>query len=56
MADVRCKRCNKKLGGELDGQINIVCPKCKAYNTFDIRLDNDRPDMVQRKSSTLIIE
>ncbi|KKN76906.1 hypothetical protein LCGC14_0365570 [marine sediment metagenome] len=39
MADVRCKKCNKKLGAELDGQINIVCPKCSTYNTFDTRLD-----------------
>ena len=31
---LRCDRCGKKLAAELKGEIRIVCPKCKTYNTF----------------------
>ena len=37
--DLRCKRCDKKLGSELKGRVSIVCPKCSVYNTFEAGLD-----------------
>lgn len=33
--DLRCKKCGKKLGSELQGRVAIVCPKCSVYNIFD---------------------
>ncbi len=34
IAELRCGNCNKKLGENLDGRIEIVCPRCKQYNVF----------------------
>ena len=32
---LRCDRCGKKLAAELKGEIKIVCPRCRTYNTFE---------------------
>ena len=32
---LRCNRCGKKLAAELKGEIKIVCPRCRTYNTFE---------------------
>lgn len=37
MSDLRCKKCKKKLGADLNGKVSIVCPKCGVYNTFDVK-------------------
>ncbi|KKN56454.1 hypothetical protein LCGC14_0572270 [marine sediment metagenome] len=36
--EIRCKKCNKKLGGNLDGKVEIVCPRCGHYNAFNIKV------------------
>ncbi len=32
--ELRCEKCGKKLGADLEGIVKIVCPKCKHYNCF----------------------
>jgi len=32
---LRCNGCRKKLGANLNGQVEIVCPKCNRFNKFD---------------------
>ena len=32
--ELRCKNCNKKLGENLDGVVEIVCPRCGHFNSF----------------------
>jgi len=34
IAELRCGNCNKKLGENLRGKVDIVCPRCKRYNVF----------------------
>ena len=34
--NLRCDGCGKKLGENLQGQVEIVCPRCKRYNKFFI--------------------
>jgi len=29
-----CKNCGKKLGENLEGRIEIVCPRCGVFNKF----------------------
>ena len=45
MKELRCGGCNKKLGGDLEGRVTIVCPrsKCKRYNVFDSQKALDKP-------------
>lgn len=33
--NLRCDQCGKKLGENLEGRIEIVCPRCKRFNVFD---------------------
>jgi len=33
--ELRCDNCSKKLGFNLEGRVEIVCPKCKYYNIFE---------------------
>jgi len=33
--EVRCLQCGKKLGENLEGKIEIVCPRCGHYNKFN---------------------
>ena len=35
MEELRCKNCHKKLGANLKGKVEIVCPRCGVFNTFD---------------------
>ena len=32
--NLKCDGCGKKLGENLKGRIEIVCPRCKRYNVF----------------------
>ena len=32
--ELRCVKCGKKLGEELNGRVKIVCPRCKTFNSF----------------------
>ena len=32
--NIRCDGCGKKLGENLQGRVEIVCPRCKRYNKF----------------------
>ncbi len=34
--NLRCDGCGKKLGANLQGQVEIVCPRCKRYNKYVI--------------------
>lgn len=34
IAELRCGNCDKKLGENLQGRVDIVCPRCKHYNVF----------------------
>lgn len=34
IAELRCGNCNKKLGENLQGRVDIVCPRCKRLNVF----------------------
>ena len=37
MKEHRCQRCNKLLFiGKFKGKIEILCPRCKQKNLFDI--------------------
>lgn len=33
--DLRCDGCGKKLGDNLEGKLEIVCPRCNKFNKFD---------------------
>ncbi len=33
--NLRCDQCGKKLGENLEGHIEVVCPRCKRFNVFD---------------------
>jgi len=33
--NLKCDGCGKKLGENLKGRIEIVCPRCKRFNVFD---------------------
>ena len=35
MTNLRCNGCGKKLGENLEGRVEIVCPRCKYYNVFE---------------------
>lgn len=39
--ELRCKQCGKKLAANLEGKIEIVCPKCHHFNSF-VQLPLDR--------------
>jgi len=32
--EIRCKKCGKKLGEKLSGDVEIVCPRCQTFNAF----------------------
>ena len=34
--NIRCDGCGKKLGENLQGRVEIVCPRCKQYNVFTV--------------------
>ncbi len=34
--NLRCDGCRKKLGGNLQGRVEIVCPRCKRFNVFEM--------------------
>ena len=34
LSEVRCMKCNRLLG-KLKGKVEIKCPKCKVYNSFN---------------------
>ncbi len=34
--NLKCDGCGKKLGENLTGRIEIVCPRCKRYNVFEV--------------------
>jgi len=34
---LRCDGCGKKLGENLQGKIEIVCPRCHLFNKFDAK-------------------
>ena len=34
MEALRCVKCDKKLGMELQGSVKIVCPRCHTFNVF----------------------
>ena len=40
MNELRCKKCGKKLGADLIGEVAIVCPRCGVYNSFESVLTN----------------
>lgn len=33
--ELRCDNCGKKLGENLQGHLEVVCPRCKHYLVFD---------------------
>jgi phage FluMu protein Com len=35
MIEIRCKKCNKLLGKQLEGSVDVVCPRCGVFNHFD---------------------
>ena len=35
MTDLRCRKCGKKLGADLEGKVAIVCPRCGVFNQFN---------------------
>ena len=37
--ELRCKRCNKKLGENFEGKLSFVCPRCQTYNKVEERDD-----------------
>ena len=34
IAELRCGGCNKKLGENLEGRVEIVCSRCRQYTVF----------------------
>lgn len=40
MKEYRCKFCHKLLfkASTFSGTLNIICPKCKTYNGFEINV------------------
>jgi len=32
--EVRCKKCNRKLAENLNGTVEIVCPRCGHFNNY----------------------
>jgi len=43
-AELRCHKCNKKLGENLSGRFEVVCPRCRYYNVFDTIGERIRKD------------
>ncbi|MNJ36931.1 Mu-like prophage protein Com [compost metagenome] len=39
--EFRCSKCNKLLG-KIEGRAEIVCTRCKVYNTFGISPELER--------------
>lgn len=37
MNELKCSKCGKKLGANLKGEVEVVCPRCKTYNKFVIK-------------------
>lgn len=33
--ELRCRQCGKKLGENLKGHLEVVCPRCKRFNVFN---------------------
>ena len=53
---LRCYRCGKKLAAELKGEIKIVCPRCKTYNTFETaHTACFLPDLTNAQSGDIMI-
>ena len=44
--NVRCDGCGKKLGENLNGYLEVVCPRCKRFNVFDTELDKTRQSVL----------
>ncbi len=47
-SSLRCKQCGKKLGANLKGEVEIVCPRCGHFNHFqvDITLESTKDKML----------
>ncbi len=45
MLEVRCKKCNKLLGRNLDGRIEIVCPRCSTFNAIEVLITADKDNI-----------
>ncbi|KKM14603.1 hypothetical protein LCGC14_1704450 [marine sediment metagenome] len=49
MTELRCGSCNKKLGENFHGRIEIKCPRCGHYSIFistNHKLDNVKSPVV----------
>jgi len=33
--ELRCDKCGKKLAVNLEGRVEVVCPRCRHFNIFE---------------------
>jgi phage FluMu protein Com len=53
--NLRCDNCGKKLGENLEGRIEIVCPRCHYYNVFtDVKRSNLQQPLDRNIKAVLI--
>ena len=50
IAELRCGGCKKKLGENLQGRVDIVCPRCKRYNVFISNYQSHKLITLENKS------
>ena len=39
--DVRCSNCGKKLAENLDGKVEIVCPRCHMFQKYECKYQKE---------------
>lgn len=39
--NLRCDGCGKKLGDNLQGSVELVCPRCHRFNKFIVISNNN---------------
>lgn len=45
--NLKCDGCAKKLGENLVGTVEIVCPRCKRFNKFDSKKQYNSHKLLQ---------
>lgn len=51
---LRCNGCGKKLGFNLEGQVEVICPRCKMPNVFSTKYVYKSHKLVTLKNESVV--
>ncbi len=46
--ELRCDGCGKKLGENLQGRLEVVCPRCHRYSVYDTIGKKKKVSVIQK--------